>query len=71
MGLELPVAVHMDNVFPVRIEQRKVQGAGFETDTNIVTLIGKDFREELPMMEKEQVAMCIIDKILEIHRRNI
>ncbi len=49
----------------------KVQGAGFETDTNIVTLIGKDFQEELPMMEKEQVAMCIIDKILEIHRRNI
>lgn len=44
----------------------KVQGAGFETDTNIVTMIGKDFQEELPMMDKEKVAFCILDKILEL-----
>lgn len=44
----------------------KVQGAGFETDTNIVTLIGKDFEEELPMMKKEQAASCILDKIMEL-----
>ena len=44
----------------------KVQGAGFETDTNIVTLIGKDFQEELPMMDKGQVASCLLDKILEL-----
>ena len=42
----------------------KVQGAGFETDTNIITLIGKDFTEELPLMAKEKAAACIIDKIL-------
>ncbi len=46
----------------------KVQGAGFETDTNIVTLIGKDFQEELPMMKKEEAASCILDKILEIRK---
>ncbi len=44
----------------------KVQGAGFETDTNIVTLIGTDIQEELPIMEKEKVAGCIIDRILKI-----
>lgn len=44
----------------------KVQGAGFGTDTNIVTLIGKDFQEELPIMEKEKAAGCILDRILKI-----
>lgn len=44
----------------------KVQGAGFGTDTNIVTLIGKDFEEELPIMEKEKVAGCILDRILKM-----
>lgn len=44
----------------------KVEGAGFGTDTNIVTLIGKDFQEDLPIMEKEKVAACIIDRILKM-----
>ena len=44
----------------------KVQGAGFETDTNVVTLIGTDIQEELPIMEKEKVAGCIIDRILKM-----
>lgn len=47
----------------------KVQGAGFETDTNIVTLIGKDFQEELSIMTKEKVACCILDRILELRKR--
>lgn len=44
----------------------KTQGAGFGTDTNIVTLIGRDFQEELPIMEKEKVAGCILDRILKM-----
>lgn len=44
----------------------KIQGAGFGTDTNIVTLIGRDFQKELPIMEKEKVAVCILDRILKI-----
>ena len=46
----------------------KVQGAGFGTDTNIVTLITKDEAEELPIMGKDEVAECIIDKIMEMRR---
>ena len=46
----------------------KVQGAGFETDTNIVTIIGKDFEEEFPIMEKEKVADCILDSILDMRK---
>lgn len=54
------------NLDMIAANNLKVQGAGFETDTNIVTLIGKDFQEELPMMDKGQVASCLLDKILEL-----
>ena len=44
-------------------------GAGFNADTNIVTLITKDGTEELPLMTKTAVAEKIIDKIVsEINR---
>lgn len=39
-------------------------GAGFGTDTNIITLITKDGAEELPIMEKSDAAHAIIDKVL-------
>lgn len=39
-------------------------GAGFKTDTNVVTLIDKDGAEHLPMLTKEDVAHKIIDKLL-------
>lgn len=54
------------NLDMIAANNLKVQGAGFETDTNIVTLIGKDFQEELPVMDKGQVASCLLDKILEL-----
>ena len=41
----------------------KVSGAGFGTDTNVVTLIKKDSVEELPIMTKEEVANRILDEI--------
>lgn len=44
----------------------KVQGAGFETDTNIVTIITPDDISELPIMNKEDVAFHLLDKILSI-----
>lgn len=43
----------------------KVAGAGFGVDTNVVTLIGRDFEEELPILKKEEVAWKILDRILE------
>ena len=42
----------------------KVAGAGFGTDTNVVTVITKDKAEELPIMSKEQVAHELLDRII-------
>ncbi len=42
----------------------KQAGAGFGTDTNIVTLITKDEELELPILSKDAVAKAIVDKIL-------
>ena len=44
----------------------KVPGAGFETDTNIVTIITPDEVTELPIMDKEAVAFHLLDKILSL-----
>ena len=40
-----------------------VEGAGFGTDTNIVTLISKDKTRELPIMSKDEVAFEILSEI--------
>ena len=44
----------------------KVAGAGFGTDTNVVTLIKKDGIRELELMSKEGVAVQLLDEILNI-----
>lgn len=41
----------------------KVAGAGFGTDTNVVTLITKEKEEELELMSKEDVASRLLDEI--------
>lgn len=46
----------------------KVDGAGFGTDTNIVTLIGESSDRECELMSKEQVAGVILDEILKIYK---
>ena len=47
----------------------KERGAGFETDTNIVTMITPDQIFELELMSKEEVAFHLLDKILEIKNK--
>ena len=42
----------------------RVAGAGFGTETNVVTLITKQSERELPLMSKAEVAREIIDEIL-------
>lgn len=44
----------------------KVAGAGFGTDTNVVTLITRDTMQQLPIMSKNEVAHAILDHILKI-----
>ena len=46
----------------------KVAGAGFGTDTNVVTLITEDGAEELAKMSKEEVASRILDALLRLRR---
>lgn len=41
----------------------KVAGAGFGTDTNVVTLITKEKEKELELMSKEEVAGRLLDEI--------
>ncbi|MBE5923447.1 MAG: bifunctional phosphopantothenoylcysteine decarboxylase/phosphopantothenate--cysteine ligase CoaBC [Lachnospiraceae bacterium] len=42
----------------------KVKGAGFKTDTNVVTFIDKTGTEELPILTKDEVAERILNKVL-------
>ena len=42
----------------------KEQGAGFNTDTIVITLITKDEEKQLPKMTKEEVADAILDFII-------
>ena len=41
----------------------RTDGAGFGTDTNVVTLITRDREEELPIMSKDEVAHQILNRI--------
>lgn len=52
---------HVDMIVANNLKQT---GAGFGTDTNIVTLITKDTVKELPIMTKEEVAKQLMDIIL-------
>ncbi|MCD8330643.1 MAG: bifunctional phosphopantothenoylcysteine decarboxylase/phosphopantothenate--cysteine ligase CoaBC, partial [Lachnospiraceae bacterium] len=44
----------------------KQAGAGFGTDTNVVTLITAQGDEELPLLSKEEVAEQILDRLAEM-----
>ena len=44
------------------------KGAGFNTDTNIATLITKTGREEIPLLTKRELADLILDRIVAIRK---
>ncbi|MCD8078425.1 MAG: bifunctional phosphopantothenoylcysteine decarboxylase/phosphopantothenate--cysteine ligase CoaBC [Lachnospiraceae bacterium] len=46
----------------------KQVGAGFGTDTNVVTLITAQGDEELPLLSKEEVAEQILDRLAEMRQ---
>lgn len=52
---------HVDMIVANNLKQ---EGAGFGTDTNVVTLITKDSVKELPIMSKDAVAKELLDAIL-------
>ncbi len=51
------------NVDMIVANNLKTAGAGFGTDTNVVTLITRDTVQELPIMSKDEVAHEILDRI--------
>ena len=53
------------NVDMIIANNLKVEGAGFNTDTNIVTMITKEKQIELPILTKMEVADKILDYIQE------
>lgn len=56
------------NIDMIVANNLKVAGAGFGTDTNVVTMIRENKETELPIMSKEEVAGAILDEIFEIKR---
>ena len=47
----------------------KTEGAGFGTDTNVVTILTAEDQKELPLMSKEETASAILDEILKRMQR--
>lgn len=56
------------NLDMIAANNLKIKGAGFGTDTNIITLITPDGVTELPLMSKEAAADAILDQIQSIRR---
>lgn len=54
------------NVDMIAANNLKVAGAGFGTDTNVITLIRKDETKELPILSKEEAAKVILDEMMEL-----
>lgn len=52
------------NLDMVAANNLKVEGAGFQGDTNVLTLITQDEEVSLPLMSKEDAALKILDKML-------
>ena len=53
------------NVDMIVANNLKVAGAGFGTDTNVVTIITKDDNRQLERMSKAEVASSIVTEILD------
>lgn len=58
------------NIDMIVANNLKVKGAGFGTDTNIVTMITHDDEKQLEIMSKDEVADKILDEILKKMEKN-
>lgn len=57
---------HLDLIAANSIKQ---EGAGFQTDTNVLTLITKDSETALPLMSKDDAADALLDELLKIRTK--
>lgn len=56
---------HLDMVAANNV---KVSGAGFQGNTNVITMITKDDVRELPIMDKEEAAHAILTRLLALRQ---
>ena len=42
----------------------KEKGAGFQGDTNVVTLLFKDYSKKLELMDKNKLAYIILEELM-------
>lgn len=54
------------NVDMIVANNLKVEGAGFGTDTNVVTFITEDGYKELELMSKDEVAKALVDEVVSL-----
>ncbi len=62
--------LHKKNLDMIVANNLKMKGAGFGTDTNVITILTKDGERPLPIMSKEEAAHRILDEILEQRRKH-
>lgn len=56
---------HLDLIAANSLNEK---GAGFQTDTNVLTLISADHEVALPLMSKDDAADALLDELLKIKR---
>jgi phosphopantothenoylcysteine decarboxylase/phosphopantothenate--cysteine ligase len=56
------------NLDMVAANNVKTKGAGFQGDTNVLTLITEDWEKELALMSKDEAAKCLLDELLKIKK---
>lgn len=57
------------NLDMIAANNLRQEGAGFGTDTNILTLITAEEEKQLARMSKEEAAGCLLDELLKIRRK--
>ena len=61
--------LHSKNFDFIVLNSLRDEGAGFGHDTNKVSLIDRESREDLPLMSKRETAAAIVDKIEKLIKR--
>ncbi len=56
------------NVDMICANDLRQAGAGFQVDTNVLTLITAEDTRELPLLTKEEAALAVLDRLLELEK---
>ena len=57
------------NLDMIAANNLKQEGAGFGTNTNVLTLITKEGERQLDLMSKEEAANCLLEELLAIKKK--